>query len=186
MKPAGKNEKGVNCMNINITARNTTIRDSFKNSLDKKISKLDRFFDNEAVANVTVTNENGRETVEVTIKASNMFFRAEKTTSDRLDSLDVVVDALFRQIVKNKSKLEKRLKKSAFDTGYANDFVGSEDSYKIAKSKKFSVRPMDVEEAILQMNLIGHSFYMFKNSESGDICVVYKRNDDTYGLIEPE
>lgn len=180
--------EGVDRMNINVSARNTTVRDSFKNSLERKLSKLDRFFDSEAVANVTVTNENGRETVEVTIKANNLFFRAEKTTSDRLDSLDVVVDALFRQIVKNKSKLEKRLKKTAFDpsSGNEHDFVGSEDSYKIVKTKKFSVKPMDIEEAILQMNLVGHSFYMFKNSDSGDICLVYKRNDDDYGLLEPE
>ena len=105
-------------MTINMTARNTTIRDSFKNSLEKKLSKLNRFFDEEAVANVTVTHEGGRETVEVTIKSGDLFFRSEKTTGDRLDSLDVVVDALFRQIVKNKSKLQKRMRKTAFDPGY--------------------------------------------------------------------
>jgi putative sigma-54 modulation protein len=96
------------------------------------------------------------------------------------------VDALFRQIVKNKSKLEKRFKKTAFETVREQEFVGAEDSYKIVKSKKFNVKPMDVEEAILQMNLIGHSFYMFKNGESGDICVVYRRKDGDYGLLEPD
>lgn len=173
-------------MVINMTARNTTIRDSFKKSLEKKLSKLDRFFDDEAAANVTVTHESGRETVEVMIKANNMLFRAEKTTGDRLDSLDVVVDALFRQIVKNKTKLEKRLKKAAFDPSQDYDFVGNEDSYRIVKSKKFHIKPMDVEEAILQMNLLGHSFYMFRDSETGEICVVYKRRDGDYGLLEPE
>ena len=173
-------------MTIKTIARNTTIRDNFKTSLEKKLSKLDRFFDDEASANCTVTHEGGREKVEITIKANNMIFRAEKTTSDRLDSLDSVVDALFRQIVKNKSKLEKRFKKTAFETVVEQEFVGAEDSYKIVKSKKFNVKPMDVEEAILQMNLIGHSFYMFKNGESGDICVVYKRKDGDYGLLEPD
>lgn len=172
-------------MKINITSKGTTVRDSFKASLDKKLSKLDRFFDDNAVANVTVTNEAGRETVEVTIKASNMFFRAEKTTSDRLDSLDGVVDALFRQIVKNKTKLEKRLRKSAFAPGYEQDYVGSEDTYEIVKSKRFNVKPMDVEEAILQMNLIGHSFFVFRNADTEEVAVVYRRNDGKYGLLEP-
>lgn len=173
-------------MNTNMTARNTVIRDNFKKSLDKKLSKLDRFFDDSAVAHVTVTNEGSRETVEITIKAHSMNFRAEKTTNDRLDSLDSVVDALFRQIVKNKTKLEKRLKSAAFEPGYEEDFVGSEDSYKIVKSKRFHIKPMDVEEAILQMNLIGHSFYMFRDQNSGNICAVYKRKDGDYGLLEPE
>lgn len=173
-------------MTIKLTARNTSVRDSFKSSLDKKLSKLDRFFDDSAVANVTVIHESGRETVEVTIKSGGMYFRAEKTTNDRLDSLDAVVDALFRQIVKNKTKLEKRLRQSAFEPGYDDDFIGSQSSYEIVKSKRFHVKPMDVQEAILQMNLIGHNFYMFRNVESNEICVVYRRKDGNYGLLEPE
>jgi len=173
-------------MTIKTIARNTTVRDSFKKSLDKKLAKLDRFFDDSAVATVTVIHENGRETVEVTMKSGGMYFRAEKTTNDRLDSLDAVVDALFRQIVKNKTKLEKRLRKSAFDEGYDDDFIGTQSTYEVVKSKRFPVKPMDVEEAILQMNLVGHNFYMFRNAHSGEICVVYRRNDGNYGLLEPE
>lgn len=173
-------------MTINMTARNTTIRDSFKNNLKKKLSKLNRFFDDEVVAHVTVTNENGRETVEVTIKSQDLFFRSEKTAGDRLDALDVVVDALFRQIVKNKSKLQKRMRNTAFDAGYDDDYIGADESYEIVRNKRFNVKPMDVEEAILQMNLVGHSFYMFRNSDSGEICVVYKRKDGKYGILEPE
>ena len=173
-------------MTINVSARNTTVKDSFKNSLEKKLAKLDRFFDEEAAANVTVTNENGRETVEVTIRANSMVFRAEKTSDDRLDSLDTVVDSLFRQIIKNKTKLEKRLRKTAFEPGYDNDFIGVESTYAITRHKRFAVKPMDSEEAILQMNLIGHSFYMFRNANTGEICVVYKREDGSYGLLEPE
>jgi len=173
-------------MNIKLTARNTAVRESFKESLEKKLSKLDRFFDDSASANVTVIHENGRETVEVTIKAGGMFFRAEKTTTNRLDSLDVVVDALFRQIIKNKTKLEKRLHHTAFDPGYNDDFIGTQDTYEVVKSKRFPIKPIDVEEAILQMNLLGHNFYMFRNMDSGEICVVYRRNDGNYGLLEPE
>ena len=173
-------------MNIKLASRNTTVRDSFKNSLDKKLSKLNRFFDDSVVTNVTVTHEGGRETVEITIKEGGMFFRAEKTTNDRLDSLDAVVDSLFRQIVKNKNKLEKRMRGTAFEPGYDDDFIGAPDTYEIVKSKRFQVKPMDVEEAILQMNLIGHSFYMFRNMDGGEVCVVYKRKDGNYGLLEPE
>ena len=173
-------------MTIRVTGRNTSVRDSFKNSLEKKLSKLERFFDEDVIANVTVSNENGRETVEVTIKANSLNFRAEKTAKDRLDALDSVVDSLFRQIVKNKTKLEKRLRKTAFEPGYDRDFIGAQDDYNIVRVKRFHVKPMDVEEAILQMNLIGHSFFMFRSSDSGEICVVYKRNDGDYGVLEPQ
>lgn len=172
-------------MTIRVTARGTTVRDAFKTSLEKKLSKLDRFFDQDVVANVTVINEGSRETVEVTIQHGGMFFRAEKTSADRLDSLDAVVDALFRQIIKNKTRLEKRLRKTAFEPGYDADFVGAENNdYKIVRSKRFSLKPMDVDEAILQMNLVGHNFYMFHNSDTDEVAVVYKRNDGNYGILE--
>ena len=171
-------------MNIKLTSRNTSVRDSFKESLDKKLSKLDRFFDDNATAAVTIIHESGRETVEVTIKSGGMFYRAEKTTSDRLDSLDAVVDALFRQIVKSKSKLEKRLRQTAFESGYDDDFIGAPHTYNVVKSKRFQVNPMDVEEAILQMNLIGHEFYMFRNMSDNEVNLVYKRKEGGYGLIE--
>lgn len=181
-----KRRKGAEHMKIQIAARNTTVRDSFKKSLEKKLSKLDRFFEEDVAAKVTVTHEGGRETVEVSIQSSGIMFRAEKTTQDRLDSLDVVVDALFRQIVKNKSKLEKRLRKTAFEPGYDNDYIGAEEDFQIVRSKRFNVKPMDVEEAILQMNLVGHNFYMFRNSDNGEVCVVYKRKDGNYGVLEPQ
>ncbi len=111
-------------MNITITARKTSVRDSFKERIDRKLAKLDRFFDDSANAIVTVTNEGDRETVEVTIQSRGMFYRAEKTTSDRFDSLEAVVDSLFRQIVKNKNKLGKRLRDTAFDA--SNVEVGEE------------------------------------------------------------
>lgn len=178
--------KGADTMTIMVSSKGTQVRDSFRGSLEKKLAKLDRFFSEDVTAKVMVSHEGGRETVEVTINANGMFFRAEKTTSDRLDSLDLVVDALFRQIVKNKSKLEKRLHKSAFTSGYDADYVGSESEYKIVRAKRFSLKPMDVEEAILQMNMVGHSFYMFRNAETEEVNVVYRRNDGDYGVIEPD
>lgn len=175
-------------MNITITARKTSVRDSFKERIAKKLSKLDRFFDEKANAIVTVTNEGDRETVEVTIKSQGMFYRAEKTTEDRFDSLEAVVDSLFRQIVKNKDKLGKRLRDTAFEP--ANIEAGEENEvsfgeYQIARTKRFVMRPMSLEEAILQMNLVGHQFFVFQNAENNCVNVVYKRHNGTYGVLEP-
>lgn len=175
-------------MNITITARKTSVRDTFKDRINKKLGKLDRFFDEGASAIVTVTNEGERETVEVTIQSRGMFYRAEKTTEDRLDSLEAVVDSLTRQIIKNKDKLGKKLRDSAFEAG--NVEVGEENElssgeYEIARVKRFVLRPMSVEEAILQMNLVGHEFFVFMNADTSEINVVYKRHNGTYGVLEP-
>ena len=172
-------------MNISITSRKTTVKDSFKEKVEKKLAKFDRFFDEKATAFVTVSNEKDRETVEVTIKANSMIFRAEKTTDDRSDSLDCVIDLLFKQIVKNKSKLVSRMKEKAFDNLPIEEQNEKEESYNIVKHKKFPVRPMTVEEAVLQMNMLDHQFFMFENPETGSINVVYRRNNGDYGLLEP-
>ncbi|WP_312643708.1 ribosome hibernation-promoting factor, HPF/YfiA family [Hydrogenoanaerobacterium sp.] len=173
-------------MNITITARKTTVRDSFKERCEKKLGKLDRFFSDDAKATVVVTNEHERETVEVTIQSQGMFFRCEKTTADRLDSLDAVVDSLFRQIVKNKQKLGKRVRDEAFTSSEVDLLEQDVAEYHVVKIKKFPMKPMAIDEAILQMNMLGHEFYMFRNCEDNEINVVYKRNNGDYGLIEPK
>lgn len=175
-------------MNITITARKTSVRDSFKERIDRKLSKLDRFFDEGANATVTVTNEGDRETVEVTIQSRGMFYRAEKTTTDRFDSLEAVIDNLIRQIVKNKNRLGKRLRDTAFAP--ANIEAGEEQEhqngeYDVERVKRFVMRPMDVNEAILQMNLLEHEFFVFLNAETSETNVVYKRHNGTYGVLEP-
>lgn len=175
-------------MNITITARKTSVRDPFKDRINKKLGKLDRFFDEGASAVVTVTNEGDRETVEVTIQSRGMFYRAEKTTEDRLDSLEAVVDSLIRQIVKNKDKLGKKLRDSAFDVGNVEAGEAAEEAsreYEIVRTKRFVMRPMSVEEAILQMNLVGHEFFVFLNADSSETNVVYRRHNGTYGVLEP-
>ena len=170
-------------MNISITSRKTTIKDSFRDRIEKKLAKFDRFFDDEAHADVTVTREADRETVEVTIRQNSMIYRAEKTAEEREDALDAVVDLLFKQIVKNKSKLAARMRAQAFE-GLETAPVETE-SYTLVKQKKFPVRAMEVEEAILQMNMLDHQFFLFENPQSGELNIVYKRNSGDYGLIEP-
>lgn len=172
-------------MNISIISKNTSVRESFRERCEKKLAKFDRFFGEDAKATVTVTNQNGRETVEATITANGMFFRAEKTTSDRLDSLEAATDALTKQITRNKKRLERKLKDAKF-TELATDFYEEpDDEYGVVKTKQFRVKPMSVQEAILQMNMLGHNFFMFRNTETGEINVVYRRWDEKYAVIEP-
>lgn len=171
-------------MKINITARNTSIKDSFRARVEKKLSKFNRFFGEDAQAQVTVIHSGDHETVEVTIKASGLFFRAERTADMREDALEAVVDSLFRQIVKNKDKLEKRMK-TAVTPEFVDD-VYEADEYRVVKTKHFPLKPMEVEEAILQMNMLDHEFFVFLNAASNEVNVVYKRRDGDYALIEPD
>jgi len=171
-------------MNIQISARQTTVREPFRERIEKKLAKFDRFFDDRATANVIVSTRGGRETVEVTILSNGMIYRAEKTTADRAESLDAVVDLLFKQIVKNKSKLVTRMKASGFED-IAEPLEEEEEPRGPIKIKQFAINAMDVEEAILQMNLLGHTFFLFKNADTGKMNVVYRRHGDSYGVIEP-
>ncbi len=175
-------------MNITIRGRRINLRDSFKERAEKKLKKFERFFDSEADALVTASLERDRFTVEVTIKSLGMIYRSEKTTADLMSSLDSVTDTLFHQIVKNKTRLEAKLRGDAFtkaDDSYLYDYDASEAEYRIVRNKRFVVNPMSVDEAILQMNMLGHEFFMFRNESTDEIGVVYRRKDGNYGLLEP-
>ena len=172
-------------MNITYLGRKTTIKDSFKEYAAKRLKRLEKFFDDDPNVMIVVTNEGDEETVEVTIKSRGMFFRGEKTSRDRQISLDLVADALPSQIVRNKNRLERRLKTPVPVIEELTGELEQEGPDTLVKTKKFPVAVMDVEEAILQMNLLGHEFFMFRNGETGEINVVYRRKDGNYGLLEP-
>lgn len=172
-------------MNINITARNTGIKDSFRARVEKKLSKFDKFFGGDAHSQVTVIHSGDHETVEITIKAEGLVFRAERTADEREEALEAAIDSLFRQIVKNKNKLEKRMKSASFTPEFVEEMY-EPDEYKVVKTKRFPLKPMDVDEAILQMNMLEHEFFVFRNAGTGEVNVVYKRRDGNYALIEPE
>ena len=172
-------------MKITITGRKTTVRPSFVERTEKKLSKLDKFFDADVNADVTVSQENNRQRVEVTIRCNGMVFRAEEAATDANEAVDRLVDILLRQIRKNKTRLEKRLRSGAFKDEMFGE-AEEETEFRVVRSKSFPVKPLDVEEAILQMNMTGHQFYMFRNMDSGEINVVYRRNDGNYGLLEPD
>jgi len=177
-------------MNITFTGRKVTPRDSFKAAAEKKLARLDKFFSKDAEARVTLSREKDGFSVEITIRSRGMVFRAEKMAFDAISALDATMETIVKQIVRNKSKLEHRGRGSVenfvFPEEYADSEVEAEDSYDVIKTKKFTVRDMTVEEAILQMNLIGHEFFIFSNVETGTINVVYKRKAGGYGLLDPE
>lgn len=178
-------------MKITITGRKVNLRDSFKELVEKKLSKFERFFGDDADAAVTVTLEKNRQTVEITVRSKGYIYRAEETSDDMNDALDTAVDRLAGQIRKNKTKLDKRLKAekpvAAFEPlEEESPEVEEEEEFQIIRSKKFQVSPMDIDEAILQMNMLGHEFFMFRNDFTNEINVVYRRHDGNYGLLEPE
>lgn len=154
----------------------------------KKVGKLDKLFKTEADAYVTFSTERGRYLAEITIRSNGMFYRASELTNDMYASVDSGVAAIERQIRRNKTRLEKRLREGALEREAIPAFAPAEDEaeeeFKIVRRKRFSIKPMSPEEAILQMNLLGHEFFAFKNTDSDDaVSVVYKRRQGGYGLI---
>ena len=172
-------------MKIIITGRKTTLTEKFKEKVEKKLSKLDKFFHEDSDAHVTVTLVHNKYTVEVTIFQGGLFFRAEDIAENMFDSLESAVDALTLQIKKNKERLDERCKENPFGTIPELEEDIQSEEYEIVKNKKFFVKPMDVEEAILQMNLVGHEFFIFRNMSTNEIDVIYRRKDGKYGLLEP-
>ena len=176
-------------MKYNIIGRKVNLRDNFKERVYKKLGKFEKIYSENAEATVTVTVEKNRQTVEVTIRDGSMVYRAESTAIEMNDALDSVVDILGGQIRKNKTKLSKKSKAESLEQYFleynepADDSM-SEDEYNVVRTKTINLKPLSVEEAILQMNMIGHEFFMFLNSNTNTINVVYKRKNNTYGLLE--
>lgn len=173
-------------MKTTITAKKMQIPQNFTEYAENKIdSKFSKFFGDEAVAKIVISEIKNQIILELTVKYNSMIFRAERTAIDKNDALDDAIDKIIRQIRKNKTKIEKRLKANAFKEAFAEP-VDEQSDYEVIKHKKFKMRPMDTEEAILQMNMLGHSFFMFTNAATGEINVVYKRNEGNYAVLEPE
>ncbi len=157
---------------------------------EKKVMKLARFFDEDAQALIVFSVEKNRNIAELTVHGAGTWFRAKESTSDMFASIDAAVSTIEGQIRKNKTRLARRLKQDAFvrsaeETSFAPE--ESEEDLSILKVKQFAFRPMSREEAVLQMNLLEHSFFAFRDSDHGDaFAVVYKRHDGGYGLIEDD
>lgn len=177
-------------MKFTFVEKKVKITDDLKAYAEKKIGKLDRFFKDESDAHVTFGTERGRHKVEVTLQNNGMFYRVSEVTSDMFASIDSAVAAIERQIRKHKTRLEKKLRSGAMEKELemSSDYMILEEEerdFNIVRSKRFSIKPMAPEEAILQMDLLGHEFFVFKNQEADDsFAVVYKRKQGGYGLID--
>ncbi len=178
-------------MKITINARKVFVNQALTSHIEKKLAKFDKYFPGETTATVKLSRIRENERVEVTIQQGGLLFRGEDESDTFMNALDCCMDAIERQIRKNKTRLTKRMRDNIRIPEYEGpDSVSpegpeEEDAFRIRR-KSFVFKPMTAEEAILQMNLLAHTFFVFDNIDTGDVCVVYKRKDGDYGLIEPE
>jgi putative sigma-54 modulation protein len=175
-------------MNFTISGKNIEITEALRYRTLKKFSKLEKFFPPHADAQITMSVQKSRHILEATIYFNDVVMRAEVENDDMYSCIDKAIDKIEGQIRKNKTKLAKKLRSTAFKPeNFATDeYIEEEADFKIVRTKRFAVKPMTAEEAILQMNLLGHVFFVFSNSDTNEINVVYKRKDGNYGLIEPD
>lgn len=185
--------KGAGNMRITVSAKNMEITDALRSTVEKKLSKLERYFNPNVEAQVTFSVEKNKSVqktkgvIEVTIPFNGVILRGEEANEDMYTSIDLVVDKLERQIRKQKTRLERRNHGDSLRFQYIPDIEeDSKNEMKIVRTKRFAVKPMSSEEAVLQMELLAHSFFVFRDADSEEVNVVYKRKDGNYGLIEPE
>lgn len=176
-------------MKFTIIARKIDLREKTKEHIEKKLSKLDKFFKGDSEARVVVGTLKNMEYVEANVYSQGMVYRAEVSDVDVYAAIDRIVDIIERQIRKNKTRLAKKIRT---DTPWddkmisGEEYIGGEDKdeFEIVKTKKFAIKPMTPEEAVLQMNLLGHDFFVYKDVKTNEMRVVYKRNDGKYAIIE--
>jgi putative sigma-54 modulation protein len=175
-------------MKVNVIGKNIEITEALKNIIEKKVSKLDKYFNPDVEAQATLGVQKNRHTIEITIPFNGVVLRAEEQNEDMYIAIDIVADKLERQLRKHKTKLEKRnhVASLKFKGTQQLNNVEEDTEPEIVKTKKFAIKPMSAEEAVLQMELVGHSFFVYMRDDSSEVNVVYKRKDGDYGLIEPE
>ncbi len=174
-------------MNLVISGKNLDITEGLRSAVEEKISKLERYFTDSTEVHVTLSTEKNRQKIEITIPMKGSIIRAEEVSNDMYVSIDLVEEVIERQLRKYKNKLiDKAQNATQLNQAFIEEEVYDEEEIEIIRSKKFAMKPMDPEEACVQMELLGHNFFVFRNSETEEVNVVYKRKGNTYGLIEPE
>ena len=175
-------------MKIKIFGKNIEVTEGIRSAVEEKIGKLDKYFAEETRVDVTLSVNKNEQKVEVTIPVKGRIIRAEEISDDMYVSIDMVEETIERQLVKYKNKIiDKKIKEAFTETYIEADYEDEdEDQIKIKKTKRFGIKPMDPEEACVEMELLGHNFFVFLNAETEEVNVVYKRKGNTYGLIEPE
>lgn len=178
-------------MKINITGKNIELTDGLKTAVNDKLSKLDKYFTDDTTVNVTLSVEKDRQKIEVTIPIKGQIIRSEQVSNDMYVSIDLVEEVIERQLRKYRTKLVSRQNEPK--EFFQEDFIEEDDNddeedsqIKIKRTKHFGIKPMYPEDACVQMELLGHDFFVFRNAETDEVNVVYKRRGNTYGLIEPE
>ncbi|MBQ8971346.1 MAG: ribosome-associated translation inhibitor RaiA [Lachnospiraceae bacterium] len=177
-------------MKFVIVGKNIEVTDNLKSAVEDKIGKLERYFTPDTEARVTLSVEKDRQKIEVTIPVKGSIIRSEQVSNDMYVSIDLVEEIIERQLKKYKNKLANDITTARHESNFKKEFLEKDyeedDEIKIVRSKKFDIKPMYPEDACIQMELLGHSFYVFCNAETDQVNVVYKRKGNTYGLIEPE
>ena len=168
-----------------ISGRNVDVTDGLREAIYEKLGKLEKYFRPDTTAHVTMSVTKSRQKVEVTIPVKGSIIRAEQTSDDMYVSIDLVEEIIERQVRKYKARFKKSGSSASFDPGFLEE-AAEDPGVQVVKTKKFAIKPMDVEEACVQMELLNHNFFVFRNAETDEVNVVYKRKGDTYGLIEPE
>ena len=177
-------------MKITISGRNIELTDGMKAAVYEKLGKLDKYFTDEAEANVTLSVSKDRQKIEVTIPVKGHIIRSEQVSNDMYVSIDLVEEVIERQIKRYRHKLIARHQAGDGGSYFNQEFIDKEsddeETVEIIRSKRFGMKPMYPEDACVQMELLGHNFFVFRNAETEEVNVVYKRRGNTYGLIEPE
>ena len=170
-----------------ISGRNIDVTEGLKSAIHEKIGKLERYFTPDTEVHVTLSVEKERQKIEITIPMKGNIVRAEQTSDDMYVSIDLVLEVIERQVNKHKKKLIDKEQNAAYlQNSFVEEETDEDDEIKIVRSKRFAVKPMYPDDACIQMDLLGHNFYVFRNAETEEVNVVYKRKGNTYGLIEPE
>lgn len=176
-------------MKMNYTGKNVEVTEALRDVTEKKLTKLDKYFQKDIEGNVTFSTQKNRKIIEVTINLPGTIIRAEESSDDMYASIDKAVDVLERQVRKHKTKLQKRYKNNEtirFENVMPLTVEEDSEKPKLVKTKRFTLKPMSSEEAILQMELLRHNFFVYLDGETDDVGIVYKRKDGDYGLIEPD
>lgn len=177
----------VICMKFVIVGRNIEVTPGLRTAVEDKIGKLEKYFNPDTEAHVTLSVEKERQKIEVTIPVKGSIIRSEQVSNDMYVSIDLVEEIIERQLKKYKSKIvDKQQNASSFSKTFVENDYMEDEEVKIVRTKKFDIKPMYPEDACIQMELLGHNFFVFCNAETDQVNVVYKRKGDTYGLIEPE
>lgn len=177
----------MNSMKFIIVGRNIEVTPGLKSAVEEKIGKLEKYFQPSTEVHVTMSVEKERQKIEVTIPVKGSIIRSEQVSNDMYVSIDLVEEIIERQLKKYKTKIvDKQHNAEAFSKLFLDNDYMDDEEIKIVRTKKFDIKPMYPEDACIQMELLGHNFYVFFNAETEQVNVVYKRKGDTYGLIEPE